>query len=104
MRIKLSKSQWEKIGNQKGWIKAQDMNSRMDSFFSPSIKLVRHKINGKVINDRWYVDTVKDLPIARQLMEEANIRTGFGVSILEQDYDKFLEVASKHGYSVETQE
>ena len=103
MKIKLSKSQWETIGNKAGWIKsAQGMNERMDKFFSPMITLKRQKMGGKVIKGFWYVDLVKDLPFARQFIDEAGIGKGFGVKISDSDLDAFEIAAGKHGYSIET--
>jgi len=103
MKIKLSKSQWEMIGKKAGWTKkSQSMDKRMDAFFSPSITLKRHMINGKVISGYWYVDLVKDLPLARQLIEEAGIKYNLGTKIPDSNLDAFEMAAGKHGYSVET--
>lgn len=103
MKITLSKSQWQFIGKQAGWMKiSQDMKERMDTFFSPSITLKRHMLNGKVISGYWYVDLVKDLPIAKQLIEEAGIKNSLGTRISDADLDAFELAAGNRGYSIET--
>ncbi len=103
MKVKLSRNQWKNIGVKAGWVKkSQNMTEKMDSFFSPSIKLVRRKINGHIISGKWYVDLVRQLPLARQFMEEAGIKYNFGAVIEDANLDAFTSSASKHGYSVET--
>jgi len=77
MKIKISKRQWENIGKTAGWSplkESQNMDKQMDDFFSPSIILKRHIMNGKIIEGYWYVDLNKDFQLARQLIEEAGIK------------------------------
>ena len=109
MKITLSKSQWEKIGKQAGWMKkAQEsmgdeepMADKMDNFFSPSITLKRHSLGGKTIHGFWYADLVKDFSIVRQIAEEAGIKT-IGNKIPDANLDAFELAAGNHGFSVET--
>jgi len=37
------------------------MDKHMDDFFSPSITLKRHIMNGKIIEGYWYVDLNKNI-------------------------------------------
>jgi hypothetical protein len=106
VKIKLSKLQWQALGKKAGWVKAaqgMSMTDRMERFFSPSIRLVRRKLGGKPVKGYWYVDLVKDLPYARQFMDEAGIRKKeLGVRIADSDLDAFGDAAGTHGFSVET--
>ena len=64
MKIKISKRQWENIGKTAGWSplkESQNMDKQMDDFFSPSITLKRHIMNGKIIEGYWYVDLNKNI-------------------------------------------
>ena len=78
------------------------MGDKVENFFSPCITLKRQKMGGKPIQGYWYVDLVKDLPLARQFINEAGIKSGVGTKISDQDLDVFELAAGKHGYSVET--
>ena len=103
MKITLSKSQWTAVGKKAGWMKTsqKSMSDRMDAFFSPAITLKRNTINGRVIPGRWYVDLVRQRPLAKQFINEAGIQSDFG-TIADSDLDAFSDAAGKHGYSVET--
>ena len=99
----LDRKQRKTTGTKMGQVKeSQNMNKRMDDFFSPSIALKRHMMNGKVISGYWYVDLNKDFQLAKQLIEEAGIKGGSGNKIPDSDLDAFEIAAGKHGYSVET--
>jgi hypothetical protein len=102
MKIKLNRNQWEDIGKETGWIKeAQDMNQRMDAFFSPSITLKRHNINGHVITGYWYADLVKDFKLVQQIIKENGIKAR-NSAIPDSELDAFEMAAGKYGYSIET--
>ena len=99
----LDRKQRKTTGTKLGQVKeSQNMNKQMDDFFSPSITLKRHMMNGKVISGYWYVDLNKDFQLAKQLIEEAGIKGGSGNKIPDSDLDAFEIAAGKHGYSVET--
>ena len=80
----------------------EGMRNRMESFFSPTVTLKRHKIGGKTITGFWYPDMVKDIPYVRQLIDEAGIDSGAGSRVADNDLDACELAAGRHGFSVET--
>lgn len=70
----------------------QEIQTKLNNFFSPCIDLRRSKSN-KISPDR-----VADFSIWRQFTHEAGLRGSLYVE--EKYYDKVLRVAGKYGYSL----